>query len=622
MYAAKSMFTAIAASLLLAACVNLGFAQTDELRLQVTSVADDVYPNARIIVGVEDASGAAPNELTPENWLVSLNGTPVDVTGAELASSEDAPLDVAIVVDSSGSMDGAPLAAAKEAAKAFIAELQANDRVALMRFGNDVVLVQDFTADRALTSAAIDALVAEGNTALYSATTQAASLIGSSPASRRAVVLLSDGADFGGRSTATRDEAIYASAATGVPYFVIAQGSDLDRPYLQLLAEVTRGRYLEAPNPGDLQSLYVGLGRLLRSQYVITFDASSASAGAASDVTVTLTDGPRTASARTAYTPGESFLPQLTLLGIAAGDKLSSPREVTAELSAGAGKITWYVDDVNVLEQNAPPYVFTYDPAAFDEGAHTLRVTVGDGEGGPEQSITLSSTPPAAASDGGSPTLVYVGVGGLIGLVVAIAFFFMKAKRKPVERAIPADQRTTSWAQQVAQRAAEPRVAPPRAAERSANDTSGAQEDIGKALGLLVSRAGTDLGNEYRVGGKTVSIGAGPRCGVRIDDPALAFEEARIWVRDGHLMLHKFTKLTAMELQGASGGWEILEPGDRFEIGQHTFEFKLLPEGALSPEASESTPNVLRDRPADANEPPANPDQPRSRFSDLMPRAD
>ena len=101
---------------------------------------------------------------------------------------------------------------------------------------------------------------------------------------------------------------------------------------------------------------------------------------------------------------------------------------------------------------------------------------------------------------------------------------------------------------------------------------------------------------------------------MRIDDPSLAFEEARIWVRDGHLMLHKFTRLTAMELEGTVGGWEILEPGDRFDIGQHTFEFKLLTEGQG---VDDSTPNVLRDPPA----PDAPGDTPR-RFSDLMPRAD
>jgi len=583
--------------------VQSAVGQQDALRLTITSVTEDAYPNARLLIGAEDTSGA-PAEFGVEAWSVAVNGAPATVLSAELASSEDAPLDVAIVVDTSGSMEGAPLAAAKTAAKAFIAELRPNDRVALIRFGNDVQLVQDFTADRALVSGAIDALVAQGNTVLYSATVQAATQIAASPASRRAVILLSDGADFGGRSTATRDEAIYASASSGVPFFVIAQGSDLDRPYLQQLADVTRGRYLEAPNPGDLEALYVGIGRLLRSQYVITFDASGAAPAASNAITVTLNEGGRAATAETQFAPSAGFAPTITLEGITAGDDIRSPREITLDPgTAGAPEVTWYVDDVNVLEQNEPPYVFVYDPAHFGEGAHELRVAVGRGATPVEQTLAFSSVPPPPASSGGSPLLIYVGIGGLVGLIAAGLFFYLRARRKPVDRPIPADQRTRSWAQQIADR-----TAALRAADAEPISQQGAPEQIGEALGLLISRAGTDLGQEYDVGGKPISVGSGYRCGVRIDDPSLAYEEARVWIRDGHLMLHKFTRLTALELQGQVGGWQILEPGDTFQIGQHTFEFKLLPAGESARDGARDAADALK--------------QQRSRFSDLMPRAD
>jgi hypothetical protein len=91
---------------------------------------------------------------------------------------------------------------------------------------------------------------------------------------------------------------------------------------------------------------------------------------------------------------------------------------------------------------------------------------------------------------------------------------------------------------------------------------------------------------------------------VRIADPELASEEARIWVRGQHLMYHKFTRLTTLEAEGAAGGWQILEAGDTFQIGQHTFEFKLLERAAGA-------------------DPLSGADQPRAtKLSDLMPRAD
>jgi hypothetical protein len=152
-------------------------------------------------------------------------------------------------------------------------------------------------------------------------------------------------------------------------------------------------------------------------------------------------------------------------------------------------------------------------------------------------------------------------------------------------------------------------------------------ESIGEPMGMLISRGGPDLGSEYMVGGSPVSIGSGARCGVRVDDPGLAGEEARIWIRKGHLMLHRMTKLTAIVVEGSSGGWQILEQGDTFEVGQHRFEFRLLPQTQPEREPGD-IPNVLRDpdvprrgiTPPPVQGPMPMPEARHSNFSDLMPR--
>jgi LPXTG-motif cell wall-anchored protein len=258
--------------------------------------------------------------------------------------------------------------------------------------------------------------------------------------------------------------------------------------------------------------------------------------------------------------------------------------------------VTWYVDDVNVMELEAAPYVYTFDPAAFAGGDHRLRVAIGDGPSRVESGISFSSVAPP--EPGGSSMMLYVLVG--VAMVVGAAAFVVFKKRRPrvQEKKIPADQRLKSWATQVAEKSG---VTPPP----TKMDAEGGAEDIGVAMGRLVSRAGSDAGKEYAVGGKPVSVGAGARCGVRIDDPDLASEEARIWVRGAHLMYHKFTKLTTLEAEGMVGGWQILEAGDTFQIGQHTFEFRLLePAGG------------------DVAGPLSGADAPRTRLGDLMPRAD
>jgi len=609
------------ALLTLAACVAIAVggaadAQESAMRASIVSLADDAYPNARAIISIENSGAADSPTLDVSSFAVTVDGAAVRVVSADLAGSEAAPLDLLFVIDTSGSMEGAPLASAKAAAKALIAELGAHDRIALLHFGDNVTLAQDFTADRGLINAAVDGLVAQGNTALYQATAAGSVKIAASGASRRAVVLLSDGADFGGRSAATREEAVAAAESAGVPFFTIAQGIDLDRPYLQQVAEVTRGRYLEAPRPEDLSALYVGVGRLLRSQYVVTFDASSASASAGSQVAITVTDGDQRASAESAYRPGADFLPTITIEGLAAGDVLDAPRDITVAVSSGTPRIRWYVDDVNVLEASAAPYVFRFDPAQFAAGAHTLKVVVGDGPSPIEQSVSFRSTPPAVSSGGGLSILPVAAVMGVL-LLMGVAFFAVRRRASRGDAPIPAEQRTTSWAAQIAQK----RAAAGQTEENTAIEAP--PEDIGRALGVLISRSGSDLGSEYTVGGKPVSIGASARCGVRITDPDLASEEARIWVRGDHLMLHMFTRLSTVEAGGNAGSWQILDPGDIFPIGQHAFEFRLLPTGrpvqdAPAPTADASgVPNILRD-----SGPERRPQPQTGRLSDLMPRAD
>jgi hypothetical protein len=209
--------------------------------------------------------------------------------------------------------------------------------------------------------------------------------------------------------------------------------------------------------------------------------------------------------------------------------------------------------------------------------------------------------------------LPIVPVGGaLLGLtaLAAAALFFIR-KRDRGFPTLPANQRVTPWA--TSHRA----ITQAPLADLASEDLTPA-EDIGEAVGVLISRAGSDFGSEYPVGQRPVSIGSGSRCAVRVPDSSLAVEEARLWVRKGHLMLHKMTRLTLIATEGVSGGWEILEPGDTFEIGEHRFEFRLLPEEA--PEPQGDVPNVLRDEPKAPREAPLRPALADGPAADARPR--
>jgi hypothetical protein len=156
-----------------------------------------------------------------------------------------------------------------------IGQLGPEDQATVLAFSGAVSVIQPFTQDRAALNAAIDGLIIGGNTALYDAVVQSAS-IEAPPLPRRAVVLLSDGTDFGGASQVDAAGSLAAVQASGVPFFLVGLGELIDQPYLEQLAAASRGQLLLAPDPAALSALYESIGSILRHQYVLTLDAGAA----------------------------------------------------------------------------------------------------------------------------------------------------------------------------------------------------------------------------------------------------------------------------------------------------------------------------------------------------------
>jgi VWFA-related protein len=634
---------AIAAPLALAlAALGIVRAQDAGGSASIAGVTELEYPYVQVAVNTEDTSGLGGSQLGPEAFAVTVDGKPADVTEVQLASSTTSPLDVLLMIDTSGSTEGEGLAQAKTAAIAFIRNLAPEDRVAIMRFANSVTVQQDFTTDKEAAVAAVQNLVARGQTELYKAAAGAINQAATSTSGRRAVVLLTDGSQDVLVTDVTAAGALALASSTGIPVFTIAQGAAIeDASFLVDLANASNGAYLEAPTPADLNTVYESVGRLLRNQYVITIDASAAAGKTEAAITLAVTSGGRTASASATFAPSPAFAaPTVAISGLTAGESLQEPREVTVTATGPqpVTRATFYVDGVNVYEAGVAPFTFTYDPDRYTEGEHSLRVAVTIGgkliDSAPVAITSIPAAPPANAepSGGGGGSLpvlpLALAVGGLA--VVGASFLVfqrLRAASAPALTIASPDQRVTPWA--TSHRAI---TRPPAGDGEPAEDTVPPAEEIGEALGVLISRAGSDLGQEYLVGGKPVSIGSGQRCAVRISDPRLASEEARIWIRKNNLMLHRLTRLTTIAAEGVAGGWTMMDPGETFQVGDHIFEFRLLPEGAPLPgqdrPAPGDVPNILRDHPdvadrpsgpSQAPEPGVADDRPR-RLADLMPR--
>jgi Ca-activated chloride channel family protein len=239
-------------------------------------------------VSVKDASGVPVAGLPESAFTVRDEG---QVRPVVYFDERSEPLSVVLALDVSSSMSGGRLEQAKLAAKAFIAEVGAEE-IALVAFDEGARVLVPWSESDEEVSRAIDELSARGGTALYDALETALSLLDQAQHRRTALVLLSDGKDEdSGASFAElrprldllptaiysvgfytdeerriypADEKYYKEPAFDVnlnPAWVLGE-----------LASVTGGLAIYPTSGEDLTPVFLGIAAELRHQYLLGFE--------------------------------------------------------------------------------------------------------------------------------------------------------------------------------------------------------------------------------------------------------------------------------------------------------------------------------------------------------------
>lgn len=176
----------------------------------------------------------------------------VDLT-APRQQHADAPMDVCLVLDDSGSMIGDAVAQSRNALTAMADALGDEDRVQVLRFGSSVVPL--FRRPLRATQRVRDAMHALartvganlGGTEMSEALSAALDALTDADSVRsRAIILVTDGAVQPHELTAARD----AAMARGIRIFVVAVGSSAGADVLEPLARAT-GAVLERAVPAE-----------------------------------------------------------------------------------------------------------------------------------------------------------------------------------------------------------------------------------------------------------------------------------------------------------------------------------------------------------------------------------
>ncbi len=268
-HSARALICAALAAILVLPFVGAtASAQISEDEIQIVELDATNYPEIELTVDVPPT--LASSNLNDRHFAVQEGGVGRDVSAEKLSET----IAVVLAVDTSGSMNGEPIAVAKQSALAFLDGLPARHPVAVLGFGDDVLVATELTTDRDAAASAIANLASGGETSLFDALASGAGLLGTADTDRVAMVLLSDGADTA--SSATAEQAVASLTSAQVPLYSIGlETGDSKLTELNELTVSSGGRFLSASDLDQLGAVYDDLAARLSNQYRLTFGATS-----------------------------------------------------------------------------------------------------------------------------------------------------------------------------------------------------------------------------------------------------------------------------------------------------------------------------------------------------------
>jgi len=244
----------------------------DNVRTKDPGYSERVNAEAVLVPTIVTAHGQFVRGLKQQDFQLLEDNVAQPI--ASLVT-EDAPLDLVLAIDISGSMEGA-LPDVKAAVKQLLSKLRIGDSATIVGFNDTTFIVAEREKDQRAREEAVELLASWGGTALYDATVKTLDLVGRE-FGRKGVVLFSDGDDR--NSFTQRDTALARVQASDAMMYTVGFGSGATVPKLrnslEEYAKSTGGRAFFPRQVKELDEVFNQIVAELANQYILSYSSTN-----------------------------------------------------------------------------------------------------------------------------------------------------------------------------------------------------------------------------------------------------------------------------------------------------------------------------------------------------------
>lgn len=233
-----------------------------------------------VLASVRDPQGRIVRDLTKDGFLLLENGRPQEIR--YFSRETDLPLTVGFLIDTSMSQEKV-LNAERAAILRFLDQVlrETKDQLFVMQFDMAVQLRQKLTSSRRTVEEVLNyvdtpsrrelSMQRGGGTLLYEAIHRACTEVLKNQRNRKALIVLSDGEDYGSEKTLT--EAIEAAVKSDTLIYAIyfADGGGGGRGVLRRIAQGTGAGFFEVTKKRSIEQIFDAIQEELRGQYSLGF---------------------------------------------------------------------------------------------------------------------------------------------------------------------------------------------------------------------------------------------------------------------------------------------------------------------------------------------------------------